>query len=596
MKKIFAPLRLCGKKNNSLIIIAMTLVASTLSAQDMSYSLPGKNVYREMPNPAKTPVEAWAKVTGDVNVSFASDNVRYPKEQVPAVSSKEWTVKAWKGEKVHTQILVWTKKNISELSCQTEDLTDGKGHIIKSQNIRAAFVRYVMTDEFGEGCDERTPEKYRSSLVEDPIDIVDKLTVQPNTVQPVWLSINVPVDIPAGKYSGSVTINANGKHLLKISMDIGSRILPPPSEWKYDLDLWQNPDPVAKVHDVKLWSDEHFSLMRPYYTMLAGAGQKSITAFIIDQPWGAEHVYYRDPTLIQWTKKKDGSWLYDYSVFDRYIEFVMSCGINRRINCYSMVTWNLSFIFFDEAKGDTVSVRAKPGSREYNDLWEPMIRDFTNHLKSKGWFSKTTIAMDERDMESMKAVLALLRRIDPEWKTALAGNYHPEIARDIFDYCIIIHDKFDPDILKLRKDSGKPSTYYTACGENHPNGFTFSPPAENTWISWYAAAEGFTGYLRWAYNNWTEAPLQDTRYRTWPGGDCYQIYPGPRTSVRFEKLIEGIQDFEKILILREQFIRENDEKHLKELNEVLSLFSTKNLETTPAGETVDNGRAFLNKF
>ena len=94
-----------------------------------------------------------------------------------------------------------------------------------------------------------------------------------------------------------------GNILLKISVEVSNRRLPPPSEWKYDLDLWQNPDPVAKVHDVKLWSDEHFSLMRPYYTMLADAGQKSITAFIIDQPWGPDHVYYRDPTLIKWTKK-----------------------------------------------------------------------------------------------------------------------------------------------------------------------------------------------------------------------------------------------------------------------------------------------------
>ena len=295
-------------------------------------------------------------------MSFASDNVRYPKEQVPAVSSKEWTIKAWKGEKVHTQILVWTKKKIPELSCQTGDLSDGKGHKIKGENIKAAFVRYVMTDEFGEGCDERTPEKYNSSLVEDPIDITDKLPVEANTVQPVWLSVNVPSDIPAGKYTGTVSVNAEGKHNLKIIVDVSNRLLPPPSEWKYDLDLWQNPDPVAKVHDVKLWSDEHYSLMKPYYTMLANAGQKSITAFIIDQPWGPDHVYYRDPTLIKWSRKKDGSWSYDYSIFDRYIEFVMSCGINQRINCYSMITWDLNFIYFDEAKGRyCICLLPKPG-------------------------------------------------------------------------------------------------------------------------------------------------------------------------------------------------------------------------------------------
>jgi len=579
-----------------LLLLTLWLVSNTLFAQDLSFSQPGKNFYNELLNPAKTPVAEWAKVTSDINVSFASDNVRYPKEQVPVVSSKEWIIKAWKGEKVHTQILVWTKKNIQELICLTGDLVNEKGNRINSKNIKAAFVRYVMTDEFGKGCDERKTTDYDSSLVEDPIDIIDRIAVQANTVQPIWLSVQVPGDIPAGKYTGTITINAKKKFDLKILLNVVNHLLPPPAQWKYDLDLWQNPDPVAKVHDVKLWSDEHFSLMRPYYTMLANAGQKSITAFIIDQPWGPDHVYYRDPTLIKWSRKKDGSWSYDYSVFDRYIEFVMSCGINQRINCYSMVTWDLSFIYFDDAKGDTVSVNAKPGSQEYNDLWEPMMRDFTKHLKSKGWFGKTTIAMDERDMESMKAVMALLKRIDPEWKTALAGNYHPEIAMDIYDYCIIIHGKFDPDVLMERKAQGKPSTYYTACGEERPNGFSYSPPAENVWIGWYAAAEGFTGYLRWAYNNWTESTLQETRYRTWPAGDCYQIYPGPRSSIRFEKLIEGIQDFEKIRILREQYIKEGNEVNLKELNRVLSTFTIEYLEKIPAADMVSKGKEFINKF
>ena len=71
-------------------------------------------------------------------------------------------------------------------------------------------------------------------------------------------------------------------------------------------------------------------------------------------------------------------------------------------------------------------------------------------------------------------------------------------------------------------------------------------------------AAGFTGYLRWAYNNWVKDPLRDSRFRTWPAGDLYQIYPGPRTSIRFEKFIEGIQDFEKIRILREEFTKDRN--------------------------------------
>jgi hypothetical protein len=579
-----------------LLLLFACFVSSAIFAQDMSFSKPGKTYYQELANPAKTSVEEWSKVAADVNVSFASNNVRYPKEKVPVVSSGDWNITAWKGEKVHTQILVWTKKNIPELTMTVGDLVNEKGRRINSKNIKAAFVRYVMTDEFGEGCDERTPEKYTSSLVEDPIDIIDKLPVQPNTVQPIWLTIQVPGEIPAGKYSGTITINALKKFDLKIFLTVLNHILPPPEKWKYDLDLWQSPDPVAKIHDVKLWSDEHYNLMRPYFTMLANAGQKSITAIIIEQPWGSGHVYFKDPTLVTWTKKKDGSWSYDYQKFDRYVSFLMSCGINQRINCYSMVTWNLSFIYFDEALGDTTSISLKPGSQAYTDFWAPMLKDFTRHLKEKGWFGITSIAMDERDLESMEAVFTLLKKIDPAWKTALAGGYHAEIAKDIFDYCVIIHDKFDADVLKERKASGKPSTYYTACGENRPNGFTFSPPAENTWISWYAAAKGFTGYLRWAYNNWTEATLSDTRYRTWPAGDCYQIYPGPRTSIRFEKLIEGIQDFEKIRILREQFQKEGNKENLEKLNKILETFTTDNLETIPAEEMVGKGKEFLNGF
>lgn len=574
-------------------ILTLILFSCQSANRDMSFSKPEAIAYDELKNPAKTAVAEWANMSGEVNAGFGDDNLRYPKEKVPKVSSDEWAASAWKGEKVHAQILVWTKTKITGLRVSPGDLVDEKGNTISSTNLKAGFVRYVMTDEFGEGCDKRTPGKYDSSLVADPIDISDRIDVSSNTVQPVWLTVTVPQEIPSGTYRGSVVVSAGKEFKLDISVIVADHTLPPSSDWKFDLDLWQNPDPIAKVHGVELWSDEHYRLMRPYYEMLAGAGQKSITAFIIDQPWGPDILYHQNPTFIKWSRKMNGSWLYDYSEFDRYVEFMMSCGIDQRINCYSMITWDLRFIYFDESKGDTVSVYAKPGSQDYNDLWEPMISDFTKHLKSKRWFEKTCIAMDERDMEGMKEVMALLKRTDPEWKTALAGAYHREIAMDIFDYCIIIDNKFDEDILEARRAAGLPTTFYTACGERRPNAFTFSPPAENVWIGWYAAAEGFTGYLRWAYNNWTEDVLRDTRYKTWPAGDCYQIYPGPRTSVRFEKLIEGIQDYEKLRILKEQFIKEKRSAKLKEMDKLLSNFTMENLEKIPAWDMVKKGKEFL---
>ena len=36
----------------------------------------------------------------------------------------------------------------------------------------------------------------------------------------------------------------------------------------------------------------------------------------------------------------------------------------------------------------------------------------------------------------------------------------------------------------------------------------------------------------------------------WPSGDCFLVYPGNRSSIRFERLRDGIENYEKINLLR----------------------------------------------
>ena len=205
-------------KRVSILLIALC-AGFPSHAQDVSFSKPGFDAYTEMVNPAKTDASEWAKVKKELNVGFGSDNIRYPKEKVPSGTiAKSWTATAWKGEKVHTQILVWTKNTIPDVTLTVHDLSGTGGNKIPEGSITTGFVRYVMSDEFGRGCGERKTTDYDSLLVEDPIDIVNKLTVQANTVQPVWLSIKVPADIPAGMYSGTVTVNAGIKTDLKITI------------------------------------------------------------------------------------------------------------------------------------------------------------------------------------------------------------------------------------------------------------------------------------------------------------------------------------------------------------------------------------------
>ncbi|MGE5419045.1 MAG: hypothetical protein ACM3UT_02620, partial [Chloroflexota bacterium] len=96
----------------------------TAYGQDLSFSKKGSVFYSEMSNPVKGNPAEWAAVKQDVNVSFASDNIRYAKEKVPVESlSGSLTLQAWKGEKIHTQILIWTKSDLKSVQVVSGRLT-----------------------------------------------------------------------------------------------------------------------------------------------------------------------------------------------------------------------------------------------------------------------------------------------------------------------------------------------------------------------------------------------------------------------------------------------------------------------------------------
>ncbi len=509
---------------------------------------------------------------------------------------------AWRGEKVFAQAVVSSEEELKDVRLSVSDLRNGKS-LIWAENIRLQFVSYVVSDlldttKYGQCGSREDKSKWGEVLVADVLDINDSMTVPAGRKQPVWMTVSVPSDARPGKYSGKLTVtSSNAKaRSLNVELTVADHVLPPARDWTFHLDLWQNPYSVARYENVPLWSDAHFEAMRPVMRMLAEAGQKSVTATIMSRPWNGQ-TEDAFGSMVTKIRRIDGTWLYDYTIFDRWVEFMFSLGIDRQINCYSMIPWALQFDYIDQATSSPATFQAAPGSEEYNEYWGAFIADFARHLKAKGWFEKTMIAMDERPLESMQAVLGLIRKVEPAFKISLAGNYHEPVIYDIVDFSETFSGKQEfPESAKAkRKELGLTTTFYTCCAEAHPNMFVISNPDEAAWLGWFAQAEGYDGYLRWAYNSWTLDPLTDTRFRTWPAGDCFVVYPGGRGSVRFSKLVEGIQDFEKVRILRAQWQKEGNEAKLAQLTEVLKPFtSDKILEEGPAKALI-TAKSFLDK-
>lgn len=558
--------------------------------------------YKEANNPVPVNPILWTKVEAP-SVSWGSTDIRYAKELPAPISRirKDITLTAWKGEKVSAQFVIWSNTELKNISFSVSNLKSTKGNI-SNKNITTGFVRYVMTDELnkdGKGaCGYRNAADFDSTLVADPIDhIIQSLPLQANSTQGCWVSIRIPQNMNPGKYNGTVTVKDGNNILseLKLTINILNHTLPEPSQWAFHLDLWQNPYAVARYYDVDLWSKEHFDIMRPLMKLYADAGGKVITASIMHRPWDGQ-TFDAFESMVTWLKKADGTWYYDYTVFDKWVEFMMSTGVTKQINCYSMIPWKLSFQYFDQASNTFKYLNAKPGEPAYNEFWVGMLQSFAKHLKEKGWFGITHISMDERPMKDMQATLKVIRKADKEFKVSLAGTYHEKLVEELDDYCVAIGDQFPEPIIKDRRKAGQVTTYYTCCSEARPNTFTFSPPAEAEWLAWYSAKKHLDGYLRWALNSWVKNPLQDSRFTAWAAGDTYLIYPGARTSIRFERLTEGIQAYEKVRILKQELAKKGNRRAIKEIDKALSAFDEMTLGSIPAAVVVNKAKAIINKY
>lgn len=523
----------------------------------------------EFADPKPAPVEAWLGVK-QLNFGWGSIDERYQRNAVPQVQ-KKMSLYAWKGERVNAQAVLVAPNAIGKLSVRVSDMKCGKS-VIPSSAATPYFVRYVMSDSFNDRKD--------SCLVADRLEPATKpMAIDAQTIRPLWLNIDVPSDAEAGTYKGTLTAICDGEELsIPFALEVGKRTLPEPSEWAFHLDLWQNPYSVARHYDVPLWSKAHFDLMRPVMTRLAKAGQKVITCSIIKHPWNGQT---KHPFESMIGKKKciDGTWVYDYKVFDMWVEFMMSCGITEQIDCYTILPWHLKFEYYDEAENCTYQPVLNPGTKEYEEFLLPFLTDFAAHLKQKGWFSKACIAMDERPKNLLEPAYKILRKADEGWRVKGAINYFgPEVAERMYDISFgYNHVNIKPEAVAEHLQQDKRITFYTCCSPLRPNTFTFSPPAESAFLGWHAAALNFSGYLRWAYNSWVDNQMVESRFSRFPAGDCFMVYPGG-SSIRMERLVEGIQDYEKIRILR----AESKGKKLEKLNEVIKKFAVQ-----PVGPEVD---------
>ncbi|HEY3396762.1 MAG TPA: DUF4091 domain-containing protein [Armatimonadota bacterium] len=397
-------------------------------------------------------------------------------------------------------------------------------------------------------------------------------------VQPVWVEIAIPADAAPGLRRGRVEVWEHrlfsAEELvgaLEFSVEIKAVTLPEPRAYRLWLDLWQHLSNLARKHEVKLWSDEHFAVLEPYTAALAALGQKAITCVVSEIPWSGQGCCqvtnypsnYYEYSLVSVARDAAGAWRYDFSVLDRYIELCFAHGIDGEIEVLGLCNiWRFEEYGFGGVAADcpeALRVRYRDettGSYRYMDTCADLtayVQSLEAHFAARGWLERVRVTADEpADPERYAAVLDWLGEIAPGLRLKSAFNHAAflvEFADRVEDFVPLLNCLVEEyEVVRRRLESGRGRlSYYVCCAPDYPNNWLASPLVESRLLMWLVLWSGVHGFLRWDFTAWPERPREQAWWR-WKTGDTHFVLPGnngrPLLTLRYKALQRGIQDYE----------------------------------------------------
>src|SRR6478752_2685776 len=417
----------------------------------------------------------WQTQNKELNASFVTTDKKYFRTEVPEIEkSFTWEANGWKGERLNAQILVWSVDTLNQVQVEVSNLKNSAGQSINSKNLQLNKVCYVMSNyPYNAKGFDCGPSPYKNTfLMPDRFEDFDRFDIPGKTVRPVWLSANIPSNAVAGIYTGTVTVKSSHKHpvVMNIKINVQKQVLPSPHDWHHRLDLWQNPWVISQYYHLKPWGEEHKSLLKKHLLLYADAGGTFITTYGVHSPW-AGNEYVLEEAMIEWIKQKNGTWKFDYSIFDQYVELAISVGIDKAITIYTPVPWENKFRYLNETTGTYVYETWTPESETFTTMWNVFLNDLKKHLTKKGWLNKTYIGINENAMEQTLAAVKVVKQNWKGWKITYAGDWHKELDTLLDDYCYFYGKESTIEKAKQRAAHGFTTTYYVSCANDKPNNF-----------------------------------------------------------------------------------------------------------------------------
>jgi hypothetical protein len=459
---------------------------------------------------------------------------------------------AARGEVASLQFVIRSKDAIKGLTATV------KGLKLSSQ---VRFVGYVKVNSFAK---EAAKDKINApdSLYPDPLLEDAQIDVAANNSQPVWISVTVPLNAAPGIYKGKLVIEGNGNvhEERDFELQVFAVQLKKPEQ---QISIWPSTENPNLSLDKKLallsTSKDFKPFTDPYWAMLKKMAEMM-------------HQYYQNVIMVYsvhtmvYTLDDKGKYTFDFTNFDKTISIFRDAGVNGRIEGSFLggreSGWYGPFTFYYYAYVPGRGVVSRTGDLKNAALvnfYQQYIPALVAHLKEKKWYDDYYQHLADEPIDqnsaSYTAFYNFIKQLAPDLKTMEAVN-----STKLPDIDVVVPQleylKNNYEYYKRRISSGKEVWSYTCWlpqGE-YANRFIELPLIKTRLLHWINFKYGMQGYLHWAYNNWSDNPLDHagTKGESLPGGDKWVVYPkkgGFLSSIRLEAMRDGIVDNELLKML-----------------------------------------------
>ena len=406
--------------------------------------------------------------------------------------------------------------------------------------------------------------------------------------RPLWVDVSVPSQTPAGVYTGNISVTQRGKLLetVKIELEVYNFSLPEESHLITYMNIskgW-----LAGFYNKASNDPEIEKLTQTYYDFLYSNRM---------EPW---FNYPLEPEITGNGQK------IELKFDDARYQYYMNKLKTKRV---------LLETYPSDLRG--LMAGAEKFSKPFEDKVKSYLSQVESYFERNGWKDRLVFnsPIDEpntqEDFEETREWARIVHEATDDvpflsTKTPLPNKNYPEwgTLRGHVDNFSIHGNAMNNPLLKTaileEQARGGEMTWYISCDQVYPqpNYFIDAPALDLVMVPWITARYNMDGILYWALNFWSQTPDPWLDAVTFISGfvcsdggvlngEGSLLYPGDRTerytgqpdvngpvsSIRFELLREGLEDYEYLWMLKASGQKELAEEQVRNLVIDVSAFS-----------------------